>query len=70
MYNIMFDCNHSPLSARGCDSVKSMPKVVLVTVIANRTQVIVGAFCTLPPDPIDWLLMTSVTHGPIMFYPC
>lgn len=47
-----------------------MSWVVFVTVVADRTQVIVATLCTLPPDAKDGLLSAGVTHSPLVLHTC
>ncbi|RUS84486.1 hypothetical protein EGW08_007725, partial [Elysia chlorotica] len=50
-----------------CDPIKPMSKIVFVSMVADRTKIIVCTFSTLPSDSKYWLLSTGVTHLKIIY---
>jgi len=58
---------YQPFTSWCVNPEKPMSQIMLVTVVADGTQVIVGALGTLPTNSKYRLLMTRIAHGPVMF---
>lgn len=44
-----------------------MTEVVLVSVVADGAEIVIGTLCALPSHAEDRLLATSVAHGALVF---
>jgi hypothetical protein len=59
-----------PFTAGYYNTIKTMSQVVLVAMVANGTQIIIGALCTLPSYSKYRLLSAGVTHSSLMLDSC
>ena len=61
---------HTPLSIRYEHPVETVTEMMLLPVVASRTEFIVVALGTLPTDAIYWLQPAVVTHRSTVLNSC
>jgi len=69
-FRISDQLKNLPFTTRCSNTIETMTEMMLVSMVADGTQVIISTLCTFPTNSKYWLLTTCITHCTIMFYTC